>query len=225
MRTPFFVLVLLLALGIAGSAFAQKREIRSFEGGNAPGKMSESELQAARRKAAGIRDVDSFGKSKEPPPKPFPWGAVIMGSLIVGMLAPFGYKMAQSTKEDLQAQATFGSQGGARSSSEVAAPRKQEIATDLASLSRRPASRRAGANRAAAASKEESPAADDGRTPRDRVWDAITSGGNWVTAEWVASTAGMSGAEATDEIAALVAEGYLQERKDSAGRAVFRAVS
>jgi hypothetical protein len=227
MRTPFLGLVLLLSIGFAATAFAQKRDLRSFEGNNTSRSMSEEELAAARRKAAGIKDVSEFGKSKEPPPKPFPWGSVLLGGLILGILAPVGYKVAVSTKQDLEDQASFGLSKEGRSAAKEGAEKKPQVATDLASLSRRPASRRAGGgkNAAAAAEKSEEPAEDDGRTPRDRVWDAITTGGNWVTADWVASTAGLSAPETIDELGALVAEGYLQERKDSAGRPVFRAVS
>ncbi len=226
MRTPFLGLVLLLSIGFAATAFAQKRDLRSFEGNTTSRSMSDEELAAARRKAAGVKDVTEFGKAKEPPPKPFPWGSVVLGGLILGILAPVGYKVAVSTKQDLEDQSAFGLSKEGRTAAKEGAEKKPQIATDLASLSRRPASRRAGGGRSAAAAQAEAaPAEDDGRTPRDRVWDAITSGGNWVTADWVASTAGLSPSEAIDELGALVAEGYLQERKDSAGRAVFRAVS
>lgn len=220
MRTPFFGLVLLLTIAFGAEAYAQKRDLRTFDG-DTFSSASGSDLQSARRKAAGIRDVETFGKAKEPPPKPFPWAALALGAVVVCALIPVGMKVVDSTRKDLEDQSTFGLQKG-RSSEGSSSASKRPAANDLASLSPRPASRRS-----AAKSKPAQPAAtpDDGLTPRDRVWDAVTASGSWISAEAVASSAGMTIEEADDELGALVDEGYLQTRRDSAGRQVFRPVS
>ncbi|MFN7135544.1 MAG: hypothetical protein ACK4N5_25965, partial [Myxococcales bacterium] len=147
MRTSFLGLLVVLSLGVASTALAQgkKSEIRKFEGGGSS--VSEQDLQAARRKALGIQDVNAFGKSKEPPEKPFPWLMVGIGGLLLIGMAPLAKTLVSSTTKDLEDAATFGTQKGAKPAAEAAGAEKKRVASDLASLSPRPASRRGAAKK------------------------------------------------------------------------------
>jgi hypothetical protein len=138
---------------------------------------------------------------------------------------PFALRMYRHTRRDLEDQSTFGL-GKARKDVKGAA-----VEDEAPRISRRPPAR---------GGKKELPEAESSgggaggetrmievaeeKTSRDAVWDAISgANGSWVTAEWVASNSGLSAAAATDEIGALVSEGYLQEARDRAGKPVYRA--
>jgi hypothetical protein len=230
MRIRSLVLSSGVLLVCAGAALAQPKRsgIKSYEKADDDPQSAE-ERQMARRRAAGLGEVRVFGKTNLPPPKPFPWYAIGLGCLVLAGLAPFGWKAYVSTRQDLEDNATFGLQAGTRRAPpEDSASAKQPVA-DLASLSKRPASRRPGTSAAPA------PAEQGGgetrvlnlneieKSPRDKVWDAVSAATNWVSSDWVASSAGMTAAEVADEIGALVEEGYLQETKDRNGKPVFKA--
>ncbi len=210
---PLFSLVFLLS----SPALAQKKGAGLQPFAAQPKQdQTEEEIRAARRKAAGIQDLQAFGATREVPAKPFPWMGVGLAVLVMLACAPLGWKLYKSTRRDLEDSATFGT-GKARKevggSAEGEAPR----------LSKRPPSR---ALKAAESEREPEPEAEgEGEaTARDAVWDAVSSSGdNWVTADWVATKAGLSAKEAAEEIGALVDEGYLQEARDNKGKPVFKA--
>ena len=66
------------------------------------------------------------------------------------------------------------------------------------------------------------PDALGGGTPRDRVFEAVTSVNQWVPVDWVAKTAGVSAAEATDELNALADDGQIEHASDRGGKPIFR---
>lgn len=207
----YLLLTLLCAL-VASPAFGQRKSsLQQYSGQSQQGELTEEELREARRKAAGIKDLKDFGAKHQVPEKPFPWMAVGLAFIALMVSAPFGWKMYRSTRRDLEDQATFGMSKGRREG--------KEPATDERGLSRRPPRRGLKAE-----AKPEEPAAEEARSGRDAVWDALGSAsGSWVTADWVATNAGLSPAEAQEEIGALVEEGYLQEARDRNGKPVFRA--
>jgi hypothetical protein len=216
----YLFLVSLVSL-MATPAFGQKKaNLQDFSG--SAKEATEEEIKAARKKAAGIQDLGAFGASKEPPPKPFPWAAVVLGLLVMGAISPFALKMYKGTRKDLEDQSTFGMGKGARRGVEAGE------AAEAPSLGRRPPARALkAAKEKEAASETRMLSGDDvpGGAPRDLVWDAISgANGSWVTADWVATTAGLGAAESSDELAALVSEGYLEEARDRAGKPVFRTV-
>ncbi len=217
-RYLFFLSMMCLVSLLAGPAYGQKKaNLQEFSGNTV--EPTEEEIRAAKRKAAGIQDLNAYGASKEPPPKPFPWYAVLLGVLVMGAMTPFALKMYKSTHRELEDMSTFGrGKGGARGV-------EGGEGADAPALGRRPPARALKAKQQAAKEKErEQAAAEAGEsTPRDLVWDAISSSnGSWVTGDWVATTAGLDAASANDEIAALVSEGYLEEARDRAGKPVYR---
>lgn len=215
-RYLFLVPALML---VSAPSFAQKKPVIQEFKSDAPTEEGE---KVSRRRAAGFQDLGSFGAQKEPPPKPFPWLAIGLGFLIVLGLAPVGFKMYKSTRKDLEDQSTFGMTKARQEMKDAqgAAP---------AGLSRRPPARALkDKNKQEAGGETRMLSTEDvpGNTPRDVVWDTVSgANGNWVTADWVATNAGLPASEASDELAALVQEGYLQEARDRAGKPVFRAAS
>jgi hypothetical protein len=213
-----YLFIALLGLLVSTPALGQKKGGLQQFSGQVKQEQSAEELKEARRKAAGITDIKGFGVSREPPPKPFPWLAIGLVLIFMAAAAPFGWKMYKSTRGDLEDLSTFGMGKGRRAVKEAA-----ESAGALP-ISRRPPAR---------AAKKEAAVSTDTRivetgegqvTPRHAVGDAITnSGGNWVTADWVATKASLPGNSVSEEIAALVEDGYLQEARDSRGKPVFRA--
>lgn len=214
-RYLLFLSMTCLVCLLAGPAYGQKKaNLQEFSGSTA--EPTEEEIKAAKRKAAGIQDLSAYGASKEPPPKPFPWYAVLLGALIMVALAPVGFKMYKSTHKDLDDLSTFGRGKGGKA---VAAGEGEAAPA----FGRRPPARALKAAKEKAKEEVVEAEAPEGGTPRDLVWDAVSgSNGSWVTADWVATTAGIDADVATDEIAALVAEGYLEEARDRAGKPVYR---
>jgi len=224
MRRYLLLLLPLLVL-TASPALAQKKGagLQSF---SAQPKTEETEedAKAARRKAAGIQDLRSFGALREAPPKPFPWMGIGLAFLVMLALSPLGWKMYKSTRKDLEDQSTFGGKG----KKDLAAAEAGEAPR----ISKRPPARALKASNSGGKGNEtrvlttaeaglDEP--EEGASSRDAVWDAISSSnGSWVTAEWVATTSGIAASETSEEIAALVQEGYLQEARDNKGKPVFR---
>jgi len=206
-------LVLVLISASPAAAFGQRKgPIKDFTRSAAePDKETPEAQLAARRRAAGIQEVQGFGVQKEPKRKPFPWLAVSMALLFAMALSPIAYRLFKSTRKDLEEHSTFGLKGSRREAREKEGP---------PSISRRPPARSG-----KPAQGETRIVADMGRTPRDAVWDAMGSAKSWVTAEWVASTASLGPSEAVDELAALAQEGFLQESQDRSGKQVFRIPS
>ncbi|HEY3445633.1 MAG TPA: hypothetical protein VGK67_04670 [Myxococcales bacterium] len=218
-RYLIFLSLMCLVSLLAGPAYGQKKaNLQEFSGNTV--EPTEEEIKAAKRKAAGIQDLNAFGAAKEPPPKPFPWAAVLLAVLIMGALTPVALKMYKSTHRELEDLSTFGRGKDAKKG--VAAGEGDPAPA----FGRRPPARALKAANEKKKEKEEAPAeAAEGEpgTPRDLVWDAVSgSNGSWVTADWVATTAGLDAGAANDEIAALVSEGYLEEARDRAGKPVYR---
>ena len=208
-----YLFLALLTLLWASTAWGQKKGIQEFAGEAKPDETAE-EAKEAKRKASGAADVKVFGAAKEPPPKPFTWGAV--GLAVLCMLY-------RSTRKDLEDQSTFGVGKGRKDVAGAAA------GEEAPRIGRRPPARgkkdqpepdqKVGGETRMIEMAEEPTA-----TPRDAVWDAINAAnGSWVTADWVASNAGLPVGQAGEEIGALVSEGYLQEARDRNGKPVFRA--
>lgn len=139
-------------------------------------------------------DVNEFGAATKEPDRPFPWMAVLLGLVLCGVASPAAYLAYRSTSKDLNDMKTVG----------------------------RGANAKASGGRAAAAAEEKAPI-DAAATPRDRVWEAVTSVNQWVPVDWVAKTAGLSVDEATDQLNALADEGQLEHASDRAGKPIFRA--
>ncbi|MGC4113884.1 MAG: hypothetical protein QM765_04355 [Myxococcales bacterium] len=221
-RYLIFLSLMCLVSLLAGPAYGQKKaSLQEFSGNTV--EPTEEEIKAAKRRAAGIQDLNAYGASKEPPPKPFPWIAVLLGVIIMGALTPVALKMYKSTHKELEDLSTFGrGKGGAKGV-------EAGEGADAPSLGRRPPARALKAKQQAKEKEEAAAAAaqeagGESSSPRDLVWDAISgSNGSWVTADWVATTAGLAAAQANDEIAALVSEGYLEEARDRAGKPVYRS--
>jgi hypothetical protein len=141
-------------------------------------------------------EVDAYGAALKEPERPFPWMAVGLAGLLCLLAAPFALLAYRSTAKDLADLKTVGRiTDGKEKSGEARAAQKVDVAK---------------AN------------ALGGGTPRDRVWDAVTSVNQWVPVDWVARTAGLSVPEATDELNALTDEGQLQHAADKAGNPIFR---
>lgn len=208
-----YLVMLALVLATATTAFGQRRgELPSFKG-TVSDKISPEEVTAARRKAAGIQDVQRFGAAAEPKKKPFPWMAIGLVALVALATVPFARKMVKSTRRDLEDQATFGiTKGREESSGESASPR----------TSRRPPARSA---QAAANETRIVEVEAVQRSPRDAIWDVIATSGAWMHADEIAAGARLGDSEAADELAALVSEGYLQENRDRAGKPIFKVVA
>jgi hypothetical protein len=207
-----YLVVFALVLCTASTAFGQRRggDLPSFNK-QVSGERDPEAIQAARRRAAGIQDLQGYGKATEPKKKPFPWKALGLVGFVALLCVPFALKMVRSTRKDLEDQATFG----------VRANREASSASG-SSRSRRPPSRGAGrAAREARAAEVAEPA----RSARDAIWDVLAGGGGWMRADEVARGSGLSLAEAADEIGALVEEGYLQEARDRAGQPIFKVAS
>jgi hypothetical protein len=101
---------------------------------------------------------------------------VLLGVLVMGAMTPFALKMYKSTHRELEDMSTFGrGKGGARGV-------EGGEGADAPALGRRPPARALKAKQQAAKEKErEQAAAEAGEsTPRDLVWDAISSSnGSW----------------------------------------------
>lgn len=200
MRTHLIVLSLVLAGSSAWAAQKRPNNTLSSFQSDSSGKLSPEE---ARRRAAGIYDMKAFGEAEKPKEKPFPWKAVGLAAALVALTMPVAFRMYRSTRQDLEDQATFGMKGSREDGADK--PKK------------RSPSRRKSGPASAGASVEAAPV--DGR---DAVWGALSSSTDWVGADWIASTAGLAASVATNELAALVEEGYVEEARDRAGKPVFR---
>jgi hypothetical protein len=211
-----YLLLVSVCVMFAAPALGQRKaNLQEFKSSSSDDDSPPADTKEARRKAAtGMGDLKNFGAAREPPPKPFPLLAVLLGVLVAGALVPVGMKMYKSTHKELEDLSTFGMSKGARL--------KETESEQAPSLSRRPPSRALGAKKENV-SETRVLEAEEAGTSRDLVWDAVSQAGQWVTTDWVASKAGLSSNEAADEIGALVEEGYLQEARDSKGKPVFRA--
>ncbi len=161
---------------------------------------------------AGKRQVDEFGAKKLPPPKPFPWLAVLLGVAVVGAAAPFAYIQFSKTKTELDSLKTFGRGASGEKIEEIPDEAVPQI-------SRRPPSR------AVSSPGARPPPQASGISARDAVLGAVGRSRQWVTAEWVARAAGVSTAIVADTLGTLAEEGHVQEAKDAAGNPVYRVAS
>ena len=142
-------------------------------------------------------EVSEFGAATQIPERPFPWKAVLLGLLLCGLAAPFAAYVYRSTSKDLADLKTVGRQTDGKEKSGEAKKLAGEVSKGDAL---------------------------GGGTPRDRVWEAVTSVNQWVPVDWVARTAGLSVDETTDELNALAEEGQLEHAADKGGNPIFRAV-
>jgi hypothetical protein len=184
-------LLLIVALGVGMTALGQR-----------PGKVGSYSGPTTERPGAvaGRHQVEGFGVAKEPKPKPFPWIAVLMGVLAVGIATPIAYYYFNRTKTELESLKTFG---------RGASGEKIDAAGDEApAISRRP--------------KGMSSSGAGGNSARDTILAAVSRSKQWVTAEWVARTAGVSATIVADTLGSLAEEGQVQEARDTAGNPVYR---
>ncbi|MGI5865286.1 MAG: hypothetical protein ACOX6T_24975 [Myxococcales bacterium] len=200
MRTYLMVLALVLAGSSAWAA--QKRPSSPLPAYQGDG-LKKMSPEQARRRAAGIHDVKVYGEAEKPKEKPTPWKAIGLAAGLVALTVPVALRMYRSTRKDLEDQATFGLKGSREGAADK--PKKHMP------------SRRQSQPASAGALPEAS--AQDGR---DAVWGALSSANDWVGADWIASSAGLTQSVASKELAALVEEGYVEEARDRAGKPVFR---
>ncbi|MBS2027033.1 MAG: hypothetical protein JST54_03930 [Deltaproteobacteria bacterium] len=142
-------------------------------------------------------EVNDYGASTKVPEKPFPWKALALGAILAALSAPVALLVYRSTSKDLSDLKTVGRVTDGKEKSGEAKKQPVEVSKGDAL---------------------------GGGSPRDRVWEAVTSVNQWVPVDWVARTAGLSASEATDELNALAEEGQLEHANDKSGKPIYRAV-
>jgi hypothetical protein len=214
MRTHLIVLAFVL-LASATAFGASKRTgsgLTSFQGGQTQ-QLSQEE---ARKKAAGIQDVKTFGAVSAKKETPIPWRGLGLAALLLICAVPAGYQLYKSTRRDLEDQTTFGVKG------------KTHPAASHRSGKRPPARAKAGASAGGGETRivdvAEVAEASANAGARDAIWDAISSAPSWVNLDWVSEASNISVIETEDELSALVEEGYVEEKRDRTGKPIFRVV-
>jgi hypothetical protein len=142
-------------------------------------------------------EVGDYGATLKTPERPFPWKALLLGVVLAALASPIGVLVYRSTSKDLSDMKTVGRLTDGKEKSGEAKKQAVEVSKGDAL---------------------------GGGTPRDRVWEAVSSVNQWVPADWVARTAGLSMDEAMGELNTLAEEGQLEHAADKAGKPIFRAV-
>lgn len=188
------ILAVLATLGGLAIAQPQRKGMKDYADSAPPS------TPATKRAVTGKPDVEDYGAKKKAPERPFPWRMLGLGVLVALACIPLAVKAFANTTRELDAHKTFG-RGASGEKIEG------EAAEAEVSASRRPAARAPGAPRSA----------------RDLVLSAMQrSQRNWVTADWVAKTSGLSPEVATRQLGALTEEGTVREARDQAGSPVYR---
>ena len=199
------ILLLVLALALGDVAFGQR-------GSPPPGKVGDfnSNVQHTQKMNMGKKEVETYGRERQVPEKPFPWLGVLIALGVAGAAAPFAYLQFKSTRTELEALKTFG-RGASGEKIEESSAEEQASAPAGGGISRRPRSMGPPSGR------------PGGSQSRDAIFNAVARSKQWVTADWVARAAGVSATIVADTLGSLAEEGRLQEARDSAGNPVYRA--
>jgi hypothetical protein len=195
-RTSTLLAAALAALiSVAVSGVAQAQHH-----GQGPSTFVPKEQQTTEHHRKG--EVNDFGSQTRVPERPFPWRALMLGALLMLVASPVAYGVYRSTAKDLSAMKTVGRNEGINGDEKLE-PR---------------------ARKAVGAAKADAAESSDASS-RDRVLEVVQSVDQWVPVDWVAKSAGISVADATDELNGLAQDGQLEHANDRSGNPIFKAVA
>ncbi len=88
--------VLVLVLGVAGTASAQRKRIAEYQ--DVVDQPDSTEASSGPKRRSRLYQ---FAPDDEPPPPPFPWRAVALAGLAFVLAAPFAYSSWKNTSDQL----------------------------------------------------------------------------------------------------------------------------